>query len=90
MLGAKLTVSFVKAPSADEWTLFLQQVIRADGLVLDRPRLVQMVAAKELQLDFDTRITHAGKPVDHVVVIDEVKNWKRAGDQASPLITPYR
>lgn len=90
VLGAKLQVSPTKPLSVDDWNLFLQEVISRSGIVLDRARLVQMVEAKELKFEFHTRITHAGNPVDHVVVIDEVKNWKRAGDQTSPLVTPYR
>ncbi len=90
VLGAKLQVSPAKPLSDDAWKLFLQEVISPEGIVRDRARLVQMVAAKELQLDFAARITHAGNQVDHVVIIDEVKNWKRAGDQTSPLVTPYR
>jgi hypothetical protein len=90
VLGAVLQVSTVKRVSDDEWNLFLKDVISADGLVKDRLRLVQMVEAKELQLDFDTRITHAGNNIGEVVVIEEVKNWKRAGGKASPLINPYR
>jgi hypothetical protein len=90
VLGAVLQVSPVKPVSDDEWNLFLKDVISADGLVKDRLRLVQMVEAKELQLDFDTRITHAGKNVPQVVVVEDVKNWKRASGKASPLINPYR
>jgi hypothetical protein len=89
VLGATLQVSYPKKASPDQWNALLQ-IVDEQGVLLNYKRLVEMVEAQQLKLDFDTRITHDGNPIDEVVVIDDVKNWKRAGADPSPLVRPFR
>jgi hypothetical protein len=90
VLGAVLQVCYPAKATQDQWDYLTQNVINENGVVLNAERLVRMVEAKQLRLGFDTRINHAGQPLDEVVVINEVKNWKRASGQASPLVVPSR
>lgn len=90
VLGAQLQVSYTEEVSDDDWQRFLQEVIAQDGMVINRQLLVKMVESGELKLDYMRRIIRDGGNVQQVVVIEEVKNWKRVGDAASPLINPSR
>lgn len=90
VLGAVLQVSYLHQATEKEWNDLTQKLVNEAGVVLNGEELVSLVEAKKLVLSFDTRIRHAGRGLDKVVIIDEVKNWKRASGQASPLIVPSR
>jgi hypothetical protein len=90
VLGAKLQVSYTQDVFEDDWRRFLREVIAQDGRVINRQLLVKMVESGELNLDVMRRIICDGGNVQQIVVIEEVKNWKRVGDEASPLINPSR
>jgi hypothetical protein len=92
VLGAVLGVSYSHPhpPTDDEWNYLIQNIVTEDGVVRNAERLVRMVEAKQLKLKIDTQITHNDQPVDEVVIINEVKNWKRASGNASPLVVPSR
>lgn len=87
VLGPKLQVSYPKPPSVDEWQALLQ-VVDENGVLRDRARLVEMVQAGKLNLDFAHTVTCDGNPFEGIVAIDEVKNWKRAESESSPLVVP--
>jgi hypothetical protein len=88
VLGAILQVSYPHQASEDEWNFLIQNVVDEQGVILNAERLVRMVEVNELKLSTDTNIIRAGRPLDDVLIIDEVKNWKRASSQASPLVIP--
>lgn len=90
VLGAVLQVSYPHQATQKEWNDLIQKLVNEAGVVLNGEELVSLVEAKKLVLGFDTRIRHAGRGLDKVVIIDEVKNWKRASGQAGPLIVPSR
>src|SRR5688572_4420354 len=90
VLGAVLQVSYPYEATEPEWNYLTQKLVTQEGVVLNAERLVRMVEANQLNLAFDTRIHHAGQPLPEVVIIDEVKNWKRASGEASPLVIPSR
>ena len=90
VLGAALQVSYPHQATEKEWNDLTQKLVSEAGVVLNAEELVSLVEAKKLIVDFDTRIRHAGRGLDKVVITDEVKNWKRVGGQPNPLIVPSR
>ncbi|HKV35428.1 MAG TPA: hypothetical protein VJP89_13925 [Pyrinomonadaceae bacterium] len=90
VLGAALQVSYPHQATDKEWNDLTQKLVNEAGVVLNAEELVSLIEAKKLVVGFDTRIRRAGRGLDKVVIIDEVKNWKRASGQAGPLIVPSR
>jgi hypothetical protein len=90
VLGAVLQVTYPHQATEVELNYLFQKLVNEKGVVLNAQRLVHMVEAKQLNLVFNTRINHAGQPLNEVVIIEEVKNWKRASGKASPLVVPSR
>jgi len=91
VLGPKLQVSYPHKASQAEQSELRQLVEQlhipdADRRKSSRKRLVDLVALKRLNLDFDERVTLDGTPFDGIIAIDEVQNWKRAGGYPSPLV----
>lgn len=90
VLGAVLQVSYPHPATEDEWKYLTQNLVNEAGVVLNKEELVSLIETKKLNVGFDTRIRHAGRGLDKVVIIDEVKNWQRTSGQAGPLIVPSR
>jgi uncharacterized integral membrane protein len=89
VLGARLQVGYQESVSDQEWQTFLTEVIGLDGNVLDKDRLLQMINANVLVLNFDARVMRGEEPLDQVVVVsDQFAEWKGAGGKTSPLINP--
>jgi len=91
VLGAQLTVGFDQAPSDDQWTVFLDQVLSKEGAVKDPDRLLTMIAKRELAWSFNRQIARDKKEIEDLVVVEEIRKIrKRTSPKACPLIIPIR
>jgi hypothetical protein len=90
VLGKRLQVSPVGTPGTDEykdrWKRLTQNVLNAEGVLLDRRQLIQMIEAGELKLSALENVMHGEQGIEEPVVINEVKNFKQTDSEEKLLL----
>jgi hypothetical protein len=89
VLGAVLQV-FGREHTDEQYQELITQVVSEQGVVFNAERLIQMLETQQLNWRHEVSIVHGKQRVDDLLVIDEVKDWKRADGKASPLVVPSR
>jgi hypothetical protein len=91
-LGMQLQVSLAGNAETDEhkekWKKFTQNVLDADGKLIDRHELVRLVEANELTLSPLSYVRRGEQSIDEPVVVQEVRNFKQKESQQQPLTIP--
>jgi hypothetical protein len=90
VLGPVVQVFYPGGASNDQWNELVQQVVSRDGNLINKQRLVEMVAVGTLGVRYARMVTHDGVDQQRVVIVDQVRTWKRADGDASPLVRPFR
>jgi hypothetical protein len=94
VLGAQLEVSPAGQPGQaayqERLNRLTQNILDANGVLMDRRQLVKMVEANELNLGFRARAQRGNAPIDEPVVIDEVSGFQQGNvaPQPRPIVVP--
>ena len=92
VLGQRLQVSPAGQPDQEvyknRWARLTQNVLNADGVLLDRKQLVNMVKTGELELSALENVKRGDQNINEPVMVDGMNGFQQTGDQVKPFIEP--